>query len=133
MGTMLQSFGCGFLVTLTGRMGADPKYYDTGSTPVLSWSLATNIPNKDKDKEITEWISCVSFGKDAEMFKDRLAKGDLVACMGSLRTSRPRDGEDKDESKKVVFVTTLLCVQKRQAAGEQAAAKPEEPSDDLPF
>ena len=70
-----------------GRLGRDPeiKYMPNGD-PVANLSLACDW--KGKDKEGTEWVRIVAFGKLAEIMGKYLRKGSQVFIQGSLRTRK---------------------------------------------
>ena len=76
-----------------GRLGQDPdiKYMPSGD-PVANMSLACGW--KGKDKEGTEWVRVVAFGKLAEIIGKYLKKGSQVYISGSMRTrSWEKDGQ----------------------------------------
>lgn len=127
MGVLTPTLHPGFEVLLTGRC-SEPRYNETSK--VLSWGMATSI--KFQESDVTEWVNCVAFGKDAELMRGKFEKGDTIVCKGILRTAKPREGEQKDENRKVVFVGSLFAVQKKSG---QAAPVPQnqEEDGDLPF
>ena len=127
MGVLTPTLYPGFEVLLTGRC-SEPKYNETSK--VLSWGMATSV--KFQETNITEWANCIAFGKDAEQMHGKFEKGDTIVCKGILRTAKPREGEQKDENKKVVFVGSLLAVQKK--SGQTPSVSQDQEADgDLPF
>lgn len=62
-------------VALIGAVGQEPDIRFTASgMAVASFSLATSTKQKDKD-EVTQWHSCVAFGKLAEIIQQYVTKG----------------------------------------------------------
>jgi single-strand DNA-binding protein len=89
---------CSFI----GRLGRDPEMRHTGAgDAVTSFSLACGW--KTKDKEGTEWVNIVTFGKLAEICDEYLKKGSQVFVQGRMRT---RDYE-KDGVKR--YVTEIVA------------------------
>lgn len=82
---------------LFGRLGQDPELRALPSgTQVASFSIATNRYYTDKDgqkKEQTDWHNIVLFGKQADLAKQYLKKGDSVFIEGRIQT-RSWDGPD---------------------------------------
>lgn len=76
-----------------GRLGQDPdiKYMPSGD-PVANLSIACGW--KSKEKEGTEWVRVVAFGKLADIIGKYLKKGSQVYISGSMRTrSWEKDGQ----------------------------------------
>lgn len=76
-----------------GRLGNDPetKFLPSGDA-VTNISIACGW--KSKDKEGTEWVRVVAFGKLAEIMGEYLRKGSQVYISGSMRTrSWEKDGQ----------------------------------------
>lgn len=76
-------------VTLLGRVGNDPELaYTQGGTAALKLSIATGRRVKDREsgewKEVTSWHRIKAFGKQAEILKEHLRKGDLLYLEGRL-------------------------------------------------
>ena len=88
---------CSFI----GRLGADPeiKYIPSGD-PVANLRIAVGSKWKDKQsgqmQERTEWVSCVMFGKLAEMVGNYWQKGTQVFVQGSVRTRKWQDQSGAD-------------------------------------
>ena len=88
-------------VILIGNLGADPETrYTQGGAPVTNFRVATSESWRDKQsneqRERTEWHSCVTFGRLAEIAGEYLRKG-------SLRTSSwESDGQTR-------YKTEIIC------------------------
>lgn len=87
---------CNFI----GRLGKDPevRYLNNGDQ-VVNFSIAVGW--KGKDKEGTEWINIVSFGKLAEICGEYLKKGSQVFISGKFKTDKyqDKDGNDRYSTK----------------------------------
>lgn len=79
-------------VTALGNIGRDPELkYGQSGTAVLNFSLACTEKFFDKNreqKEKTEWVNCVVFGKQAEGLANHLKKGECIFIEGGLETSK---------------------------------------------
>jgi len=105
--------------TFTGRLGKDPetRYMGNGD-PVASFSIAVGW--KSRDKEGTEWVNVVAFGKLAEICGEYLRKGSKVLIGGSMRT---RSWDDKDGNKR--YTTEIVADKMLMLDGKQENAKPD--------
>ena len=111
---------------------------------VTNFSIAISEKYKDKSgeqKEVTEWVNVVFFGKLAEVCGEWLKKGQSIFIEGKLKTEKyQKDGIDR-------YVTKVIG-EKMQMIGSKgdskpnakpAGAKPEAtpfddmPDDDIPF
>jgi len=123
-------------VILIGRLTHDPdlKYLSSGKE-FASFSLAVN----DKyNKEDTDFIRCVLFGKGAEIFCQYMTKGRLVCVTGRLkvRNTEFKGVRQKDYS---VLVEDFEFLEKGKSAPKKQ--EPDEyndysegyDDDDIPF
>lgn len=91
------------VVGLVGRLvrDVDLRYTPNGGTAVGRFTLA--IPRQTKEKE-TDFISCVAFGKTAELASTYLSKGKQCAVSGHIQTG---SYEKKDGTK--VYTTEVIA------------------------
>lgn len=87
-------------VILVGRLGKDPEVkYMANETAVCNFSIATNRSYKDKAGERveqTEWHNITFFGKQAEVIKEYLKKGNQVYIEGRIQTTQSeKDGQTR--------------------------------------
>lgn len=82
------------IVNLIGRLTADPKTMEKNGTIVTRFNVAIN-----RNKDMTDFISCAAFNKTAELIEDYFGKGDMIGLTGSLH-SGSFEGKDR---KKVYF------------------------------
>lgn len=124
-----------------GRLGNDPetKFLPSGGA-VTNISIACGW--KSKDKEGTEWVRVVAFGKLAEIMGEYLRKGSQVYISGSMRTRKwqAQDGSDRYSTEIVADRMQMLGgkgegKQESQPAQPQGYSQPAEKDydDDIPF
>ena len=122
---------------LIGNLGKDPELkYTTSGKAVCNFSLATSERWKDKSdekQEKTTWHNIVAWGKQAEIIKEFLTKGNQVYIEGRIEN---RSYDDKDGNKKYI---SEVVVQSLQFVGGKATTpttknkEAQPPDDDLPF
>ena len=120
---------CNFI----GRLGADPEQrFTQDGTAVVNGTLACS--EKYKDKEHTEWVRYVAFGRLAEIMGEYLKKGALIFISGKMQT---RQWDDNNGNKRY---TTEIVVRDMKMLGGNTESNTqsdryEKPStgDDLPF
>lgn len=129
-------------VKIAGRMGQDPtlKNLPSGSA-VVNFSIATNRTyTKDGQKvEETEWVNCVSYGKQAEVIATYFRKGKEIYVSGRLKT-RSWDGKQGKQYKTEVVVESFQFVgyEKKEGTTQPAESAPQPDDvqispDDIPF
>lgn len=94
-------------IELVGRLCADPdlKYTAGTGNAVAKFKLAVNRPQLDKSKpKEADFISCVCFGKKAEVVANYVQKGHLFGCTGRLQISKyvDKDGQNRYSTDVVV-------------------------------
>ena len=107
-----------------GNLGKDPELrFMTNGNGVCNISIAITERYKDKDgeqKEVTEWVNVVFFGKLAEIAGQYLSKGSQVYVEGKLKTEKyEKDGQTR--------YTTKVVAEKMQMLGGKGESKPKEP------
>ena len=132
-------------VIILGNVGRDPEVrvtQDGGN--VTNISVACTEKYKDKQgeqKEITEWINVVFFGKLAEIAGKYINKGSQVYVEGKLKTDKYTDkttGVEKYSTKVIASNMQLLGGKagsdNHGAGGSAKNSGAGEPSlDDIPF
>lgn len=93
-------------VVLVGRLTRDPEMRVSQSNiAVTNLNLAVNRPFASKDGEQSaDFISCVTFRKQAENVNQYLKKGNLCGIDGRIQT---RNYENKDGQR--VYVTEVVA------------------------
>jgi single-strand DNA-binding protein len=122
-------------VNLMGRLTRDPELKDTGSVKVINFSVGFNDPfNKDK----SNFIDCVAFGKTAETIGEYLHKGDPIYMTGRLQQDKWKDKSGDNRSKIVMNVERFSFAPKSSGSGgtnanERRDTEVAEPQMDVPF
>ena len=83
-------------VQLTGRLTRDPESRKAGEATVASFTIATN-EGKYHDRDLTQFIPCEAWGKDAETILARFHKGDgIIVTDGRIVVdSWEKDGQKR--------------------------------------
>lgn len=91
------------IVTLTGRLTADPRlsYTPNTDTAVASFRLAVQRMSK---RDEADFINCKTFGKQAETLSTYMHKGGMVGVVGRIET-----GSYKNKEGKMVYTTEVIC------------------------
>ena len=127
-----------------GRLGADPETrYTANGAAVCNFRIAAGW--KSKEKEGTEWIPIVVWGKLAEACQKYLIKGSRVYVSGSWRTRKWQDssGQDRYTTEVVIDINGQMqmldgrsdSAPQTQQPRQQASAPAVEDDfiDDVPF
>jgi single-strand DNA-binding protein len=131
-------------VIIVGNLGKDPELrsFPDGS-PVCNISVACTEKYKDKQgeqKEVTEWVNVVFFGKLAEIAGEYLRKGSSVYLEGKLKTEKYTDkntGVEKYSTK--VIGSTMQMLGGKPSENSKPSQKPTKGVDladiesDIPF
>lgn len=99
---------CNFI----GRLGNDPEVrYMPDGKAASNISIGCSEKWKDKQtgeqKERTEWVRCVSFGKLAEIMGEYLRKGSLVYVSGKMQTKKWQDQSGNDRYTTEIVVSEM--------------------------
>jgi single-strand DNA-binding protein len=124
-----------------GNLGRDPETRPTsGGDSVTSISIGITDKWKDKNgdqKESTEWVRVVFFGKLAGIAAKYLKKGSQVYVEGRMRTKKftDKDGVDRLSTEIIADMMQMLggvpkSVENEERGGNKAA-KPAPAFDDM--
>lgn len=127
-----------------GRLGRDPETrHSPDGTAVCNFSIACGW--KTKDKEGTEWVRIVAFGKLAEICGQYLNKGKQIFVSGRMTTRKWQDkdtGADRYATEIVADQMQMLGGgeqqeaaprQQRQAPQQKGTPNLADMDDDIPF
>ncbi len=104
-----------------GRLSRDPESrYSSSGDQVVNFSLAVGW--KTKDKEGTEWINVVAFGKLAQICADYLSKGKQVYIAGRYNTQKWQDKDTGQDRYSTRIIADQLQMLGGREGGEQQAA-----------
>lgn len=119
-------------VILIGRFTQEHSIRNTeGGAMVLSNSIACT-----RDKDNTDFINVVSFGKTAETIERYFKKGDRIGIEGSIRTTRyqAQDGTNRTNTSVLIDKIEFLNDKPKEQERPKVANNPYGISDDdLPF
>lgn len=119
-----------------GNLGRDPEIkYSSSGNAVTNISIACTNKFKDKqtgeNKESTEWVRVVLFGKLGEIAGEYLKKGRMVYIEGRLRTRKYQDKEGVERYSTEIVASDMQMLgggeggdQGRAADKRPAAASP---------
>jgi single-strand DNA-binding protein len=123
---------------LLGRLGKDPELrYTPSGKAVATFSLATSERWTGQDgqkNESTTWHNIVAWGKQAEIMKEYLKKGQQVYIEGRIdnRSYDKKDGSGKGYVSEVVVQSFQFIGSRAEASHETAADVPSAGSPDTP-
>ena len=115
-------------VVLVGRLTRDPEVrYSQGdsATAVARYTLAVNRRYKKDGDQEADFVSCVTFGKNAEFAQKYLHKGMRIVIGGRIST-----GNYKDKDGKTIYTTDVIVEEhefaqnKENGAGADLSEKP---------
>lgn len=131
---------CNFI----GRLGRDPETrYMASGDAVCNFPLAVGW--KGKDKEGTEWVRCVAFGRLGEIAAQYLHKGKQCFVSGRMTTRKWTDKDGNDRYTTEIHVDRLQLLggksdgeDRPQRTEQRQERKPAAPDfddidDDIPF
>jgi len=107
-----------------GRLGRDPESrFSPDGMQIVSFSIA--VGRKYKDKEETEWVNIVAFGKLAEICAEYLSKGKQIYVAGRMNTQKYQDKETGQDR----YSTRIIADQMQMLGGrDDEGGKREAPS-----
>ena len=134
-------------VILIGNLGKDPEErFFTDGSPVTNFSIACTEKYKDKtgeQKELTEWVNIVTFGKLAEIAGKYLSKGSSVYIEGKLKTDKYTDKNGIERTATKVICSNLQMLSGSKSNNDQKPAQNSDSGakgtdlnaleDDIPF
>jgi single-strand DNA-binding protein len=127
-----------------GNLGRDPEFRATpDGLSVANIAIAVTEKYKDKQgqqKEITEWVNIVFFGRLAEVAAQYMAKGMQIYVEGRMKTEKyEKDGITRYSTKIVGEKMQMLSRKNEkqnnseQRTQESESEMPPEFDDDIPF
>lgn len=105
-------------IVAMGRLTRDPELrYTQSGKSVASFSIAVD---RDHQKDATDFISCVAWGKTGEFVSKYFSKGRMIVVSGSLQS---RNWEDRDGNKRISWEINVQNAyfgdSKKEGAGGQ--------------
>lgn len=105
-------------VSMMGRICTELELKQGNKTSFCSFLLA--IPRDGKQQDETDFIPCISFGKQAEFLTNYFGKGSRIALIGRIRVEEyiSKDGSKK-KNFSVVTNNVFFCESKKQQFTKQ--------------
>lgn len=99
-------------VIVIGRLVKDPelKYAPSSGTAICNFNLAVN--RYRKEKEVTSFIPCTVFGKQAENLAQYMSKGKRIGIEGELETSNYEAADGSKRFSMTVIVNRIEFLDK---------------------
>ena len=89
-------------VALTGRMARDPEIrYTDGGVSIARFTVAVN---RRKREDPADFISCIAFGKTAELIEKYFHKGMRIGLNGRIQT-----GSYENKEGRKVYTTDIIA------------------------
>lgn len=124
-------------VILLGRLTKDPEIrYTQGNSPMMvaRYTLAVNRRFKKQGESEADFISCVSFGKNAEFAEKYLNRGRQIGVVGRLQVSAWEDSSGKRRwSTDVIVEEHYFAESKKEEFKKQEYSEVDIEDEDLPF
>ncbi len=134
-------------VTLVGRLTRDPELrHTTSNVAVATFNLAVNRNFKGANGEReADFINCMIWRKQAELFADWCKKGNLVGITGRIQTRSYDNQQGQRIYVTEVVAETFQQLEKRDNSANQSNIEEQMPAsfgatnpldisdDDLPF
>ncbi len=107
------------IIALSGRLTKDPELKSGQSGKVYArFTLAVDRPMQ---KDETDFINCVAFGKTAELIGEYLRKGRKVGIIGRLQMGKYEVNGEKRTSYDVVVDTIEFLESRNNSQVEEVA------------
>ena len=108
---------------IIGRLGADPELKTGGNSEFANFSICNAVVDKEGHEDV-QWHRIKAFGKQAQLCKNYLHKGDLCCVEGRLDArSYMKNGEKRIANSIILEKLTFLTSRHRpeNAQGHQSA------------
>lgn len=106
-------------VILIGRLTRDPVLrYTQGDNPIAitRFTLAVNRKfKKENDNQDADFISCISFGKQAEFIEKYFKQGSKIAIVGRIQTGSYTNNEGQKIYTTDVIIEEAEFVEKKSS------------------
>ena len=83
---------------ISGNIGREPELrFSQSGNAVLKFSICSSYRYKQngEDKELSDWVNIIAFGKIAEKAADQINKGDGVIVHGRIHTGSYTNAEGR--------------------------------------
>ena len=117
------------IVTLSGRLGADPESKGSDANPIASFRICVNGRKKEGEQwvDVPNWITCTAFKWQAQNLIQKASKGDELVVTGRIRQENWEVAGEKKS--RISIVADNVKVVPRVAAPQAAPQL----AEDMPF
>ena len=121
-----------------GNLGRDPELRTVGDNTVANITVAVSRKWKDKNgeqKEATEWVRAVIWGKLAEVAGKYLTKGSKVYIAGHMETRKYTDKDGVEKYSTEINVGELEMLGGNRAESQSSVGDSQQSGidDEVPF
>lgn len=119
-------------VILIGRLTRDAEVRYNGDNAYARFTLAVNrrVARNADGQQTADFISCVAFGKRAEMLEKYGKKGTAFAVEGRIQTGSYKNKDGNTVYTSDVAVDNLEFTESKKSSEAPAQAAPAQTSDD---
>lgn len=110
-------------VILIGRLTKDPDIRYSGETAVARFTLAVNRYVRNGE-DAADFISCVAFGKTAEVAEKYLSKGSQAGVAGRIQTGSYTNRDGQKVYTTDVVVERLELLGSKNSSGSSGSRQP---------
>lgn len=121
-------------VNLVGRLTKDVELKQNGDSSVARFSIAVDRKFKNAEGRYdADFISCVSFGKNAEFISKYFSKGMRIGITGHLQTGSYTNKDGQKVYTTDVIVDSSEFVESKGSAPSEAPAQTQNTSGETDF
>lgn len=119
-------------IVIQGRFTHNPEIRTLPSgTPMVSASVAVARNRRESDGTYaTDFITCVFWGKTAELVANYFSKGDLILVRGRLQSHKYQDKEGVNRTSWEIIADGVdFCISKKEKEAQNAMRATNAPAD----
>ena len=119
-------------VILMGRLTKDPNisYAQKDNSAIARFTLAVDRRIKAEGQQTADFISCVTFGKQAEFCEKYLRQGTKIAAEGRIQTGSYTNKEGVKVYTTEVILDNIEFAESKSAGNGNGTKNESKPSDD---
>ena len=119
-------------VNFIGRFTKDPEIRKAGETSVVNFSLA-RTRDFSKDKDVTDFVDFVAWGKTAETIVKYFKKGNRIGVSGNIQTRTYENNNGAKVKVTEVYVESIEFIDSKSSVSNEKVSdkKKEEPVEEV--
>lgn len=111
------------IITLLGNVGSEPEVVTTDNGTLLAkFTLAVNKKVKGEDK--VSWFNVACFGKQAEVVRDWVKKGNLLMVNGDIEQNKWTDQNQQPRVDFPVVANRIVLMPSKKDGEQQGSNDP---------